>query len=520
MESSASPREQALQWWQAQVDRDRYVIPAPAKLEPRVKRYLQKNGYVAEFAAGRVWVLKAPARDDLRELALADYWSIVRIVMDDYAPAVIEAASAVRLHLDDRTPPGRLTIRHAANRSKYEIGVCDGFALRLSPGIIDSRLVVQRSISVKVQVPVDSPERTLLSLPLSVLRDHLEEVAVWLRSLVVSRPALQVAYQANPRPLVVKRLGLLAEDLGNTRLAEHLEALLAGEYAHRISRGRTGVGDEVVVPSFIRQLPRTSAVWLDRQAADFIRGRDVLVDELKERVAQLPRFSCDVVLAQAIEAKSYDAYHSTTLEGYRIRPEEVSAILRNEPVAGDDPEEVRSRMAIAGYGSAFERCLEAVRETDVRVEITENLISDLYVDLFTPSVEAGIVSAEDLRGYRSRAAFLRGYVHVPPNPQKVPALMQQYVELVNDIMSSPVVRAAMAHLDFVTIHPFPDGNGRIARFLMNLALVGEGLPWVTIRAEDRGRYFRALEQAQVGKDPVPLGRLMTSYAEKAAELML
>ncbi len=501
------------------MDQDRCVIPAPDKLESQVKRYLQQEGYVAEFAAGRVWVLKTPAGEDLRELALANYWSIVRVVMDDYAPAAIEGASAVRLHLDDHTPPTRLTIRHAANQSKYKIKVCDGFALRLSPGIVDPEFVVQRSVSEKLQVSVDSPERTLLSLPLSVLRDNVEEVAVWLRSLVVSRPALQATYDANPRPLVMKRLSHLAADVRNTRLAEHLEALLAGEYGHRISRGRTGVGDEVVVPSFILELPRTRASWLDRHAADFIRGRDMLVEELKEREAQLPRVSSDELLAQALEAKSYDAYHSTTIEGYRVTPEEVSAILRNEPVAGNDPEEVRSRMAIVGYGLAFERCLETLRATDGRVEIAENLISDLYVDLFTPSVEGGIVSAEDLRGYRSQPAFLRGYAHVPPGPEKVPALMQQHVELVNDITSSPVVRAAMAHLNFVTIHPFPDGNGRIARFLMNLALAGEELPWVTIRTEDR-RYFRALEWAQVGKDPLPFGRLVTSYVEKAAELML
>lgn len=520
MESSSSPRKQALQWWQEQVDQGRHVIPAPDGLESHVRRYLQQAGYVAEFAAGRVWVLKTPARGDVRGLALANYWSIVRVVMDDYAPAVIEGASALRLHLDDQTPPAKLTVRHAANQSKYEIKVCDGLALRLSPGIVDPQFVVQRGISEEVQIPVDSPERTLLSLRLSVLRDSLEEVAVWLRTLVVSRPALQAAYAGNPRPLVVKRLAHLAADVSNERLAEQLEALLAGEYGHRISRGRTGVGEEVLVPSFIQQLPRTRAVWLDRHGADFIRGREMLVAELKGGEAQLPRFSRDALLAQAIEAKSYDAYHSTTIEGYRISPEEVSAILRDEPVAGNDPEDVRSRMAIAGYASAFERCLDTVRKTDARVGITESLISDLYVDLFAPSVEAGIVSAEDLRGYRSQAAFLRGHAHMPASPEKVPALMQQYVELVNEVANSAVVRAAMAHLGFVTIHPLPDGNGRIARFLMNLALVGEGLPWVTIRSDDRGRYFRALEKAQVEKDPLPFGRLVMVYVEEAVELML
>jgi len=174
-------------------------------------------------------------------------------------------------------------------------------------------------------------------------------------------------------------------------------------------------------------------------------------------------------------------------------------------------------MAIVGYGQAFERCLRVLRDASGSVSISETLIADLHVDLFAPSVEAGIVSAEDLRGYRREPAYLRGSRYVPPAPDKVSALMSQYVELTNSVAGRPMLRAILAHLDFVTIHPYTDGNGRIARFLMNLALVGEGLPWVTIRTEDRTEYFQALETAQVRDDPTPLARFLMNYATQAVQ---
>lgn len=59
------------------------------------------------------------------------------------------------------------------------------------------------------------------------------------------------------------------------------------------------------------------------------------------------------------------------------------------------------------------------------------------------------------------------------------------------------LRALLVHLELVTIHPFMDGNGRLGRLLMNYALLSEGVPWVTIRSDERVPFFRAIERAHV-----------------------
>ena len=72
-----------------------------------------------------------------------------------------------------------------------------------------------------------------------------------------------------------------------------------------------------------------------------------------------------------------------------------------------------------------------------------------------------------------------------------------------DKEESAAVRAVLGHFIFVFIHPYPDGNGRVGRFLMNLMLASGGYPWTVVRLTQRGAYLNALEQASVHKDIAP-----------------
>jgi Fic family protein len=67
----------------------------------------------------------------------------------------------------------------------------------------------------------------------------------------------------------------------------------------------------------------------------------------------------------------------------------------------------------------------------------------------------------------------------------------------------PSVRAVLGHWLFGYIHPYPDGNGRMARFLMNVMLASGGYPWTVIRVEDRNAYLGALDRASIDMDIRP-----------------
>jgi Fic family protein len=167
-------------------------------------------------------------------------------------------------------------------------------------------------------------------------------------------------------------------------------------------------------------------------------------------------------------------------------------------------------MALKGYSRAFDRTLQLIQEAfaEERATLSESLIFDLHLELWGPSIDAAVVSAEDMRGWRNSNVFIRQSQHVPPRSDKVVRYMAQFIEQVNLASMGPITRAILTHWGFVHIHPFMDGNGRLARLLMNYVLASSGLPWTTVRAEERATYFRALERAHVDDNFRPLAEFL------------
>ncbi len=76
--------------------------------------------------------------------------------------------------------------------------------------------------------------------------------------------------------------------------------------------------------------------------------------------------------------------------------------------------------------------------------------------------------------------------------------MSQFITWLATCNKHPVYIAMEAHYQLVTIHPFIDGNGRVARLLMNLILLQNGYPPAIIQIKERTAYINSLEKAQLG----------------------
>jgi Fic family protein len=87
--------------------------------------------------------------------------------------------------------------------------------------------------------------------------------------------------------------------------------------------------------------------------------------------------------------------------------------------------------------------------------------------------------------------------------------MPAYFDLLSS-EESPAVRAVLGHFAFVYIHPYVDGNGRIARFLMNLLMASGGYPWTIVPVTRRDEYMSALESASVDQDIRPFALFLAS----------
>jgi hypothetical protein len=202
-----------------------------------------------------------------------------------------------------------------------------------------------------------------------------------------------------------------------------------------------------------------------------------------------------------------DAYHSLSIEGYRVSPDLIDRVRSGawNPDADSQDREFKDALAARGYWLAYQAVLRSVR----RVLAGENpgLVADenhgeWYRDMFTPSVQAGLASMQDLAGYRSGQVYLRGSTHVPLNPDAVRDAMPVFFEMLAE-ETEPAVRVVLGHFMFVYVHPYMDGNGRTGRFLMNVMLAAGGYPWTVIPVERRAAYMAALEAASGDQDIVP-----------------
>ncbi|MHB1921917.1 MAG: Fic family protein [Chitinophagaceae bacterium] len=199
-----------------------------------------------------------------------------------------------------------------------------------------------------------------------------------------------------------------------------------------------------------------------------------------------------------------DAYHSLSIEGYRVTPELIERVSSGKWNSKDSEEDHKQRdaMAARGYYQAFlqvKGTIAAILKGANSGRQVDKDHSKWYRQLFDPSVTAGLLKAADLSGYRHHQVYIGNSKHVPLNVDVMRDALPVLFELLEEEPEASV-RAVLGHFIFVFIHPYMDGNGRMGRFLMNAMLASGGYPWTVLPVERRTQYMQALEQASVVQD--------------------
>lgn len=172
-------------------------------------------------------------------------------------------------------------------------------------------------------------------------------------------------------------------------------------------------------------------------------------------------------LRRLVRAMSVES--STSIEGFHVSPEEALALVSGGEQP--DPEDV-NRMAVACYGRAMDHV--GVMAGDPAFLWLDRVLLDLHFDAchFQREANPGL--------WRTGPVGITGddgqLVYEAPPAVDTPTLMGEVIDwLQNGDLDAPVVvRAAMAHLHVVSIHPFRDGNGRVSRIVQSLVLAREG----------------------------------------------
>ncbi|TVP78354.1 MAG: hypothetical protein EA353_08565 [Puniceicoccaceae bacterium] len=209
-----------------------------------------------------------------------------------------------------------------------------------------------------------------------------------------------------------------------------------------------------------------------------------------------------------------DAYHSLSIEGYRVSPGLIDRVRQGSwnPDVNDSDKAHKDALAARGYWQAFQAVKQSIQKIlagECAGGVADDDHSRWYRELFAPSVEAGLCKPSDLAGYRNGSVFIRRSKHVPLSHAAVRDAMPAFFDLLRNERDA-AVRVVLGHFIFVYIHPYMDGNGRIGRFLMNAMLAGGGYSWTVIPVEKRADYLSALEAASVDGDIVPFAKFIAS----------
>lgn len=300
------------------------------------------------------------------------------------------------------------------------------------------------------------------------------------------------------------RLAGAFRSIGSEKVAD--EILAAMKAASHDVREINPFEQSILVPN----AGRITSPHVHRIRLKWESMRDDVIDLFPK--AQPITNDIDAYLKQIDEIYVTDAYHSLSIEGYRVSPELIDKVRWGtwNPETDEQDRALKDALAARGYWEAFQRVKESIRavlEGADAGEVVERDLSDWYRNLFAPSVTAGILKASQLAGFRSSPVYIRQSQHVPMSPEAVRDCMPVFFDLLK-AEDDPTVRIVLGHFIFVFIHPFLDGNGRIARFLMNVMMAAAGQPWTVIKLDQRAAYMAALETASVKEDIRPFAAFL------------
>lgn len=180
-----------------------------------------------------------------------------------------------------------------------------------------------------------------------------------------------------------------------------------------------------------------------------------------------------------------NVYNSNAIENSTLTLRDTENILQGmQPSAGASIREVSEARNLASV-------IAYKREHAQSVPLNKPLILRLH-DMLMRSIDQSIAGR-----FRAADEYVRVGYHIAPAPELVEGLIDGLLDAyATDLEGYFLDKIAKFHLDFETIHPFCDGNGRIGRVLVNFQLLKLELPRVIIRNKEKQVYYQALRDYQ------------------------
>lgn len=202
-------------------------------------------------------------------------------------------------------------------------------------------------------------------------------------------------------------------------------------------------------------------------------------------------------------------YNSNAIEGNTLTLRETDLVLQGLTI---DQKPLKDHLEVVGHKEAFDFVCDLVKD---QVPLSERIIKQIhYLVLADRSQDRGV--------YRRIPVRILGSSHTPVQPYLIEPKMEQLIFDFNKDQNEEKIikKLARFHLEFESIHPFIDGNGRTGRLLLNLELMKAGYPPIDIKFKDRISYYDAFEDYHLNSDLSSMESLLAKYINERLDFYL
>lgn len=223
------------------------------------------------------------------------------------------------------------------------------------------------------------------------------------------------------------------------------------------------------------------------------------IDTLKEEVEELK------IQKKSIRNLDKDfqikyIYNSNAIEGNTLTLHETKVVLEGITIGGKT---LREHFEVINHAEAILYIEDMVKNKE---ELSDYAIKSIH------SLILKNIDNDNAGRYRNQNVIISGAEHIPPSHILVQEKMEEFINWYKSCNNMhPVLKAAKVHVDFVGIHPFIDGNGRVSRLIMNLELLKSGYQAVSIRNDKKSAYYEALDYAHCHNDYSLFYNLIAEY---------
>jgi hypothetical protein len=488
---------------QLQLLQDKGTVAIQSKQLSRLHRErLLKHGFIREVIRG--WYIPSMPEEKPGDSTswYTSFWDFCATYLCKRFGAqwCLSSEQSISLHIGDTTVPQQLLVRSSKGNNKPT-------SLLHNTSIFDVRLNLPDSNNIirLNGLNIYSLASALVYSSANQFTNNPIRMRTALSMVTDASDVLSVLLNGSHSVIAGRLVGAF-RNIGRDLIADNI---LKGMQAADLKVQEVDPFNEKTNISFGR---RDISPYVNRMRLMWSDMREPIIKHFPESANQ--SVDVETYMAQVEDKYVTDAYHSLSIEGYRVTRELIELVRSGnwQSEASTESKKHLDAMAAKGYWDAFQEVKKAIKkilEGSNSGEVLENTYSDWYLALFGASVAAGIVNQADLAGYRSGSVYIRQSMHTPPSREAVREMMPTFFDLLSQ-EEHAAVRVVLGHFMFVYIHPYFDGNGRMGRFIMNLMMASGGYPWTVVPVERRDEYMQALEGASVQQNIVPFTTFLAS----------